>query len=56
VDTYSSPRPVVITAGRLARAKIMSEPATLLAGGKAVLLAAEQRADRRAARPRHDVG
>jgi hypothetical protein len=54
VDTYSSPRPVVITAGRLARAKIMPEPATLLAGGKPVLLAAEQRADRRAAEAHRD--
>jgi mannosyltransferase len=50
VDTYSAPRPVVVTAGRLAREKIMPEPATLLAGGKPVLLAAERRADRRVAR------
>jgi Dolichyl-phosphate-mannose-protein mannosyltransferase len=57
VDTYSSPRPVVITPDRLAREKIMPQPATLLAGGKPVLLAAEQRADRRAAEARHsEVG
>jgi hypothetical protein len=52
INTYSSPRPVVLTARRLAGKKIMPQPATLLAGGKPVLLAAEQRADRRAAHAR----
>jgi len=52
VDTYSSPHPVVVTAGSLAGEKIMPQPATLLAGGKPVLLEAEQRADRRAAQAR----
>jgi mannosyltransferase len=53
VDTYSSAHPVAITAGRLARQKIMPQPATLLAGGKPVLLEAEERVDRRTAEARH---
>ena len=54
INTYSSARPVVVTAGRLAGEKIMPQPATLLAAGKPVLLAAEERADKRAAEARHD--
>lgn len=53
VNTYSSAHPVVVTAGRLARARIMPQPATVLAGGKPVLLAAEARVDRREARVDH---
>jgi hypothetical protein len=50
INVYSSPQPVVVAAGKLANRTIMPQPATLLAGGKPILLAAEQRADHRAAR------
>jgi mannosyltransferase len=53
VNTYTANHPVVVSAGGLASKKIMPQPATLLAGGKPVLLAAEARADQREARVDH---
>jgi hypothetical protein len=53
VNVYSSSRPVVVTPGRLARARIMPQPATMLAGGRPALLAGEARADRRSAEREH---
>jgi hypothetical protein len=50
VNTYTANRPVVVNAAGLAKKKLMPQPATVLAGGKPVLLAAEARADKREAR------
>jgi hypothetical protein len=53
VDTYTARQPVVVSASGLAGKKLTPQPATLLAGGKPVLLAAEARADRREAHTVH---
>jgi mannosyltransferase len=53
VNTYTANRSVVVNAAGLAKKKLMPQPATVLAGGKPVLLAAEAHADRREARTDH---
>ncbi len=53
VNTYTANRSVVVNAAGLAKKTLMPQPATVLAGGKPVLLAAEAHADRREARTDH---
>jgi mannosyltransferase len=50
INTYRSGRPVVVSARALAKRNVMPQPSTLLAGGKPILLAAEQRADQHVSR------
>jgi Dolichyl-phosphate-mannose-protein mannosyltransferase len=49
IEVFAARHPVVVGAGRLAAKQVMPQPSTLLARGRPVLLAAEQRADARAA-------
>jgi mannosyltransferase len=49
INVYGSRRPVVVSASRLGAKPIMPQPASLLARGRPILLAAEQRADKQVA-------